>query len=109
MTPEDGYNRMVIFLSNYYQRTKLDDLGALLGSMDPFLWTNRKPIDPCMTIDWNRVVSDNNLTDEQCLDAICKFIKIQQAEFKYNLKQIIVDLEDFTDRNLKKEWEESIV
>jgi hypothetical protein len=109
ITSADGFNKMVEFLEKYYQRTKLDDLGGLLGSMDPFLWTNKKPIDSCMLRDWNRITQEKDLNEAQLLDAIRMFVKVQQEEFKYDLNSLIKDLDEFSDKKLRKEWEDTLV
>ena len=109
MMPEKGYNRMVVLLEKYHIRTKLHDLGPLLSSMDPSLWTNNKPIDSCMMQDWNKITGGNDLTEAQCLDAIREFVKVQQDEFKYDLNRLIDDLESFTDQDLKKDWEDTLL
>jgi hypothetical protein len=45
---------MFRFLEDYYERTKSDDVGSLLGSMR--LLKDRIPADPAIANDWERAI-----------------------------------------------------
>jgi len=50
LTSKQAYLAMYSFLDAHYQRTKADDVGALLGSMS-FL-PDGVPLDPVVAEDW---------------------------------------------------------
>ena len=54
LTPEQAYLAMFSFLSGHYQRSKADDVGALLGSMS--LLPDGRPADPALVEDWRVAV-----------------------------------------------------
>jgi hypothetical protein len=54
LTPKQAYLAMYAFLESHYQRTKADDVGALLGSMS--LLTDGTPADPAIEGDWNAAI-----------------------------------------------------
>ena len=47
---KQAYRAMISFLENYYELTKSDDIGALLGSMA--ILEDGKPIDIAMWDEW---------------------------------------------------------
>jgi hypothetical protein len=54
LTPEQAYLAMYSFLDAHYQRTKSDDIGALLGSMS-FL-PGGIAADPAVSVEWQQAV-----------------------------------------------------
>ena len=50
LTEKQAFVAMIEFLDNYYQQTKSDDIGALLGSLQ--VLEDGKPADPAMWHDW---------------------------------------------------------
>jgi hypothetical protein len=61
LTEKEAFLTMVSFLEEYYQQTKSDDIGALLGSLQ--LLGDGMTADPAMWHDWlvvvNQTLSDN--------------------------------------------------
>lgn len=55
MSSEQAYAAMYAFLDAWYQKTKSDDLGALLGSMS--LLPDGAPADSAIHSDWELAVS----------------------------------------------------
>ncbi|WP_428659121.1 hypothetical protein [Reyranella sp.] len=54
MTDKQAYAAMYHFLDQYYQGTKSDDVGALLGAMS--LLADGEPADPAINSDWEDAV-----------------------------------------------------
>ena len=55
VTPRQAYSAMYIFLEEYYQLTKSDDIGGLLGSMS--LLPDGGSADPAILEDWSVALS----------------------------------------------------
>lgn len=49
-----AYQAMLVFLESYFNRTKADEIAALLGSLN--LAKDGKPMDPAMWEDWLEAV-----------------------------------------------------
>ena len=64
LTKLEAFQAMVKFLEKYYQLTKSDDIGALLGGMDRSFWNNGKTFDPALWDDWVECV-DNVLKEQK--------------------------------------------
>jgi hypothetical protein len=54
LTSKQAYLAMFSFLDDYYQRTKSDDVGSLLGSMS--LLRDGTPADPAIKGEWGAAV-----------------------------------------------------
>ena len=54
LTPEQAYLAMFSFLEGHYERSKADDVGALLGLMS--LLPDGRPLDPAFSEDWRLAV-----------------------------------------------------
>lgn len=54
LTARQAYLAMYSFLDDYYQRTKSDDVGSLLGSMS--LLVDGTPADPAIEGEWSTAV-----------------------------------------------------
>ena len=52
LTRIQAFQAMIKFLEKYYNFTKSDDIGSLLGGMDTSFWGNGKTFDPALWQDW---------------------------------------------------------
>ena len=59
--------------------THQDDLGILLGEMDPGMMADGLPIDPAVPKDWQEVVPSLPETDAGILEAIDRFLDYYEA------------------------------
>lgn len=90
----NNYVSMFFYLDKYWERTKLDDLGGLLGSMDPNLMIDRKPMDTSLLKDWIEIVGDKDrITLDEGFENMIKFIEQQLSwlhlhELYTHLKQV---------------------
>jgi len=50
ITVEQGYRAMLLFLDEYFQLTRADEIGALLGGLS--LTEDGKSMDPAMWDEW---------------------------------------------------------
>lgn len=89
LTQLQAYNATVKLFTVYYQETKADDLGAILGSMS-FL-KNKKTVDSAMWEIWG-----------ECLEKIFPHKKLQNFKFLTILESLIAMgafLEEYYGRN----------
>lgn len=111
----NAYKAMVSFLEDYYFQTKLDDLGALMGTMDYRIFSGGEPMDNSIVLMWLDTLKEEDIMREDVdIDEGLIFVKkfvIKMAEyFNYDLKILIDDLEAATDQNnskgieIRKKW-----
>ncbi len=107
---KQGYFAMFWFLSKYNESTKLDDLGSMLGSMDPFLFSGGMPIDITMYDSWVEIFDDRSNTIEDRFGFMIKYVEVQEKEFVYDFESLLKFLNDIlSNKNEhKKEWTEWI-
>lgn len=55
LTQNQAYLAMYSFLAAHYQRSKADDIGALLGSMS--MLQDGRPADPAVEDDWHAAIN----------------------------------------------------
>lgn len=56
MNLRQSYLAMFYLLDEYYDVTKNDILGSLLGSLNPFLFSDGMPADQAAWIDWENCI-----------------------------------------------------
>ena len=56
LNEKEAYNAMVSFLDSYYQRTKSDDVGSLLG--DLMMLSDGTTADPAAWEDWLQAIDE---------------------------------------------------
>lgn len=110
-----AYKAMVIFLQDYYFRMKLDDLGALLGTMDYRIFTGGEPTDNSMIPMWLDTLKEDDIMKEDLeidegLIFVKKFVKKMSQYLNYDLKPLIDELEAATNSTnskgieMRKKW-----
>jgi hypothetical protein len=97
LTYWQGYLSMFHFLDKYYHRTKLDDLGALLGSMNPFLFEGGLPADEVIATDWLDTIKKDDILKEdlevgECFEFMIQFLKYQESWFTIDLHPLLNEL-----------------
>ena len=63
------------FFSNRELMMKNDDLGLLLGTMDPNMLTDGTPVDPAVLDDWNSIFKSVPSSDHEFIDLIDSFLE----------------------------------
>lgn len=92
------------YLDKYWQRTKLDDVAGLLGSMDTNIFADNKPADMELFKDWDAITHKRtDITPEECFDYMIEFIKAQNEWL--DLGKLIDHLKE-TRENKGQDWEE---
>ncbi len=87
----DIYSCMFSLLDSYWEQTQLEDLGALLGSMNPSLLLDGIPIDDKLIIDWNTVSGNSQyISEPKAYNFIIQFLEKQNNWL--NLSNVITDL-----------------
>ena len=103
----DTYAKMYWFLDQYWERTKLDDLGGLLSDMDPmnpFIWTGGLPIDTLLIDNWNEVTQEaQDVTAEDGFDFMIEFLIIQLNWMKVD---VLVDDLKSAKRHKNELWQQ---
>ncbi len=88
---KDTFLCMFSLLDNYWEQNKMDDLGALLGSMNPYLFGDGRPIDNKIEYDWEQVTGKNqHITVEEGYNYVIQFLEKQEDWL--NLSTVISDL-----------------
>lgn len=103
----EGYLIVFKYLDKYWEQTKLEDLGALLGSMDPNTFTDHQPADQGLLKDWATITHERtDLTLEECFDYMIHFIEKQNEWL--DLKQLLNYLNEVK-RKGKQDWKDFII
>jgi hypothetical protein len=88
---------MFNLMDDFYQDTKDDCLGSLLGGFSPHLFTDSMPADSAAWNDWentvNKITVKEWLTSDEVLRATREFIDFHQNEFGFDLKWLIKELD----------------
>ena len=78
------------FFSNREEMIKNDDLGLLLGTMDPEMLTDGTPVDPAVLDDWNSFFKLVPSNDHEFIEVIDSFLdhyeKNEGFDFPYARK-----------------------
>ena len=78
------------FFSNREEMIKNDDLGLLLGTMDPEMLTDGTPVDPAVLYDWNSFFKQVPSNDHEFIEVIDSFLdhyeKNEGFDFPYARK-----------------------
>ena len=62
------------FFSNREMLMQNDDLGLLLGTMDPKMLTDGTPVDPAVLDDWNSIFKQAPSSDQEFIEVIDDFL-----------------------------------
>lgn len=84
------------FLDNYWVSKPDNELGMLLGSMNPFLFSHQQPIDSVILQHWQQcslLVTDDSEPDLiQSFDIMILFIEHESNYYTLNLINVVNDL-----------------
>jgi hypothetical protein len=109
LTIKEAYLAMYCMMENFYKITKVDDLGALLGSFNPYLFEGGMPADDAAWDDWKscveKVSTQDYLSEKQAYDAMILIIKLYNDKFGFELKEVLIYLEQGIEENIKT-WQE---
>lgn len=77
-------------IENDKKRQDLDDLGGLLGSMNPNLWNNGIPIDKGLVSDWELITQKREIiTESEGFSYMVQFLEKQLSWL--NLKELVAE------------------
>ena len=118
ITVIQSFYAMFYLLDNYYDRKKIDDLGAMLGSMSPDLFDGDMPADIAIWHEWLAIVKEVAQSDMEvdCLDDILAyesmlaFLNYYNREFGVNIDIVIEDLamRRVDTINVQKMWQDAL-
>ena len=98
MTIKEAYIYMLRVLETYWEKTHNDELGSLLGELNPFLFRDERPADPAAWDDWmnavREITSENNLTKEQMLKAMILLLEEYNNYQGFDMVDVIEDLKN---------------
>ena len=84
---------MFSLLDRYWEQTRLDDLGGLLGSMNPNLFADATPIDEKLVSDWNSLSGErNHITETEGYELMIRFLE-EQTDW-LDLNSLVSDLKN---------------
>ena len=72
------------FFSNREQMMQVDDLGLLLGTMDPNMLTDGTPVDRAVLEDWNSLFKSIPNTDTELIEVIDAFLDYYEKNEGFN-------------------------
>ena len=85
----NSYLKMFDKLDKYWDLTKDDDLGGLLGSMSPYIFSGGMPIDSSMYKDWVTICEVKREAPNNLHNYIIEYLLMQEAKFMLNLSRVI--------------------
>ena len=94
---KQSYIALFNVLNNFYNQTKNDSLGALLGSMNPYLFENTDSADSAVFDDFcdclNEYFNKTSIADVQtAYSASIKFLMLYRDSFGFEIDNIIQQL-----------------
>jgi hypothetical protein len=96
LSVKQGYLAMFLMLVKYWDETKCDSLGAMLGSLNPFLFKGYISADPAAFVDWvnsvKKVTVKEMLTEDEAFEASLMFVSLYRNDFGFEVGWIIDDL-----------------
>jgi len=111
---KQSYVAAFLFLCKYYERTKLNDLGGMLGCMSPYLWSGGMPIDITMYDDWVEIFNNKHSSNEEvsfveCLEIMITYVEFKIEEMHLNFESLPQFLKDLLSgkeqyNNIWTEW-----
>ncbi len=111
-----NYKCMFFFLDKFFSKyrdeypNELDDLGGLLGSMDPYLFADGVPADQTLLENWFNLVGDKqtDISIPQSFDNMINFIRFQQRNFNIDVRFVLNSLQkakvNMSNDIIWKEW-----
>lgn len=118
ITIKEAYYAMFYLLDKYYDEKQNDDLGAILGSMNPTIFSDDMPADAALWSEWIAIVkkivscerADECLDTNQAFQAMVAFLSYYKKEFGVRIEEVIEDLTSnkLNSRDLGAMWQESI-
>lgn len=99
---------MYCIMEKYYKRTNLDDLGALLGSFNPYLFEGGMPADDAVWGDWKKcvrmVTTRESLTESEAFCAMIFILELYNNEFGFEIDELLFYLKEKSVTNSWQEW-----
>lgn len=90
---EQAYLAIFYFLDRCWEEIKTDDLGCLLGAINPYLFKDCKTADSAYWEDWLaaviKVTTSKNLSSDEAFEAMIFFLEGQMGQFDFDLKPVI--------------------
>lgn len=114
ITIKEAYDAMFYFLDKYYDTKMIDDLGAMLGSMNPSLFCDDMPADMALWNKWVEIstneMENEGLDSNKAFQAMVTFLNYYNEEFGARIEEVIEDLvvNIIDNKEMKIMWKESI-
>jgi len=94
---------MFSFLEACYETSKTDMIGALLGSMNPYLFQDNSSADPALYNHWLKLNNNRNvLNAEDCYAMMLLFLGEMNSRMHLDIADFIERLK--TTQSIKKSW-----
>jgi hypothetical protein len=90
MNYKDAFINNFLYLDNFWQRTKLNDLGGFLGSIDPDIWEDFSPADKSFLDLWFNITERLEHSNETIFtDLLPKYLNEVSSEMNYDFKTLL--------------------
>jgi len=111
ITCKKGFLAMFYFLEEmYFNDTSQGDLGALLGDLNPNLFSDGMSADIAAWRDWEGIFAQVNtntfLNSQEVYQAVEKFLEMYQSQYGFNITRIIEEIKN--SNKLFEKWEQVI-
>jgi len=64
-------------------------LGMVVGSMDPEIWADGRPIDPAPALDWEAVSGSRDYCSlDEFAEDVYKFLEVYRTEFGFDVTEV---------------------
>lgn len=84
---EESFYSMFYILDEVYQNENSDDLGAILGIMNPELLVDYEVIDSAIFDDWKEFIRDKSVNGNNLINFVEKFITKYANDFGFDISR----------------------
>lgn len=111
LSQRQAFDAMTIFLDNYYDTTKSNQINSLLSDMDMHTWgSGDEPADPALWEDWiNCIHEKEHVTIQEAYHAVSLFVGMRYAlEPDKHVVMLIHKIQNTKDLELWQLWLKSV-
>ena len=95
---KQSYLVMFHLLDKIWEKSKIDDLGGLLGSLNPYLFNNGESADPAAYEDWNNIIGKLHLSppfsEREVLIITYEFLNQYVKDYGFNIDSVLEKIRD---------------
>lgn len=103
----DSFWFLFTILDDCYFKCYEDDLGGLLGELDPYLWADCKPMDPATVQDWETVCRDMGFCEENAVACVIRFLESYEEMFGFSFAKAKAELQTLKPDEVAEIWKKA--